>query len=111
MKSVLPQVPVNRMRGVLRFLTIGVAGAIANLSSAHAQSLTVTGPFLYYANYGPSNLGGGSAGGEEIAFGADSVVPNGNNGTFGAAFTSTSAFISEINFNPGPIDFPDLFFE
>jgi hypothetical protein len=103
------------MNRLLYSLTIVAMGATADLTPARAQSLTVTDPFLYYANYGPNNLGGGSAGGQNIAYGADSVVPNGNNGTVGGAFvtnpnTGMSEFISYINFNPGPID-PNLFFE
>ena len=114
MRNVLPNVKLSRTRRLLYFPTIVIVGATVGFSPAPAQSLTATDPFLYYANYGPNNLGSGDAGGQYIAYGADSVVPNGNNGTYGFAYVTNQStgmlnFISYINFNPGPID-PNLFF-
>ena len=67
-----------------------VAGALVGcttaetVSSAHAQ-LSVSGPFLQWDNEGPNDLSFSS--GEFIRSGADSVVPNGFNGTSGTANT------------------------
>jgi hypothetical protein len=88
-------------------------GAVGVSSSAHAAALTVTGPALYYANYGPSPLpGGGEPPGEYIAYSAESVVPNGAAGATGVATTTNqntqSTITRPINFLPGPID-PNIF--
>jgi hypothetical protein len=82
-------------------LLIGI-GAVGVSSSADATPtpLTVAGPFLYYVNQGPSTLFGG--GGDYIAYGADTVVPNGAAGTTGSFTSSTQS--GPINFIPDPVD-------
>jgi len=42
---------------MLLLLAIGIVGVP---SAGHATALTVTGPALYYANYGPNPLSGWS---------------------------------------------------
>ncbi len=105
MKAVLPEGTVNGVRSLMRLLAIGSMGALASLSSAHAQSLSVTGPFLYYVNYGANDLG--FLAGEYVAYGADSVVANGDSGTSGLA--TTTGFINSIPFSPGPADLNTFF--
>jgi hypothetical protein len=78
-------------------------------ASAQAAALTVSGPFLYYANQGPDALFG--PGGEYIAYGANSVVPTG--GTTGLATTTnidTGSLIAlPIQPDFGPVQ-PDLYY-
>jgi hypothetical protein len=83
----------------IRMLLIAI-GAVGVSSSADATALTVSGPFLYYVNEGPSTLFGG--GGDFIAYGADTVVPNGAAGTTGSFTSSTQT--GPINFLPDPVD-------
>ncbi len=104
--------PVSGARMSL-LLAMASVGAIAS-SSSHATALTVTGPALYYANYGPNPaVPNGGLVGQYIAYSAESVVPNGAAGTTGVATTTNqntqSTITRPINFTPGPID-PNLFF-
>jgi hypothetical protein len=107
MKAILRYVPVSRTIMLTCLLAVGAAEEIANSSPAHAQALNATGYFLYYVNFGPSVVYGPNSGGEDIAYGADSVVPNGNAGTVG--FATTTGFSTSIPFDPGPAD-PNTFF-
>lgn len=70
---------------VLRSTLRGFA-AIGVLSSAHAQSLVVSDPFLQWYNVGPNDLSFNT--GEFIRYGATSVTPNGFSGTVGKAVTT-----------------------
>ena len=97
-----------------------IALGIAGLSSlAHAAALTVptSDVFLQYINASPSSLFG--LGGEDIRYGANNVVPNGDAATNGVGVATTgiatttniatAALISHsIPFFPGPAD-PDNF--
>jgi hypothetical protein len=106
--------PVSGAR-MLLLLAIGFVGAIASSSAACGTVLTVTGPFLYYSNKGPSALFG--AGSERILVGANSVMPNGSGlGGFPAStgFATTtnlntgSTITQTIGFDPSPIT-PNFF--
>jgi hypothetical protein len=75
---------------MLLLLPIAFVGAIAS-SRSHGTALTVTGPALYHANYGPSPLPGGrEQPGEYVAYSAESVVPNGDAATNGVGVATTA---------------------
>ena len=101
---------------ILLPLTLGVLGAIAGTSLAHATALTVTGPALYFTNFGPLPTGAlqlAPAPGDYIAVSADTVIPNGDAATnmvdvatTGVATTTNAntgnTITIPINFNPQP---------
>jgi hypothetical protein len=88
---------------------IGVAG-ITGTSSALATPITVSGAFLQYENLGPNPLN--FTVGQNIRYGANSVVPNGSNGTTGTATTTNLSTANTINRNisffPSPVT-PNFF--
>ncbi len=110
---------------MLLLLAIAVAEAIISASSADATVLTVTGPYLFYQNVGPNVyvLGAPNPGGEDILFGAGSVIPNGNAATNGVGVATTgfatttnvatgatlTSPLLRIEFNPSPIISPNFF--
>ncbi len=74
-------------------------------TQATAAPITITTPFMNLEHRAVNSLG--FATGELIRFGADSVVPNGSNGTAGLATSTdavTGAALSRtINFSPAPV--------
>ena len=108
---------------VKNLIRAGLLLAIAAPWQAFANPVTVTRPFLQLNHFGVNSLGfnGGNAG-DFIRFGADSVTPNGSNGTTGLASTCNTVLsplnnctntinglvTRTINFNPSPLN-PNFF--
>jgi hypothetical protein len=102
---------VGLRSSLLAGAVVGCATA-ETVSSAHATQLSVSGPFLQWYNEGPNDLSFGS--GEFIWLGADSVVPNGFNGTSGTASTTNLSTGGQITSTLSPITSvvsPNLFNE
>lgn len=95
----------------MRFITLGLAGVLFGsslISGANATPLTVTDTFLQLLRVSANSIG--STPGEKIRFGANSVVPNGDNGTTGLATTNYTGQCSlnclvevPIGFFPDPV--------
>jgi Fibronectin type III domain/PEP-CTERM motif len=99
------------MAASIRHMLLTVLGIVSLSSSAHATTLNVIGPALYYLNVGANPLG--ITPGESIAFSADSVTPNGTSGTTGFATTTNVTTLAPLTlplpFHPEP-DANNLFY-
>jgi hypothetical protein len=106
----------------LPLLALAVVGGIAVAAHANATTLTVGGPYLFYQNVGPNVyvLNDPRPGGQDILFGADNVIPNGNAATNGVGVATTGFSTTTkvatgatlsfgIEFNPSPIISPNFF--
>jgi hypothetical protein len=95
---------------MMPLLTIAVVLGLIGPSSALATPITVSGAFLQYENLGPNPLN--FTVGQKIRYGANSVVPNGSNGTIGTATTTNLSTGNTINRNmsffPSPVT-PNFF--
>ena len=93
-------IPVSSVRRS-PLLALAVVGAIASAAPA-ATKLAVIGPYLFYQNVGPNVyvLGAPNPGGEDILFGADNVIPNGNAATNGVG-VATTGFATTTNVATG----------
>lgn len=75
-------------------------------SAVWAAPVTINTPFMNLENRGINSLGW--APGEQLRWGANSVVPNGTAGTTGLATQVGTGTQRTINFNPGP-SIPNFF--
>jgi hypothetical protein len=93
-----------------RFNVLAVSALLIASFQVAAEPVTITTPFLNYENRAINSLG--FTPGQFLRFGANSVVPNGTNGTTGLATTtnlSTGLTVSRtINYAPSPI-IPNFF--
>lgn len=83
----------------LRRLCAALSLASAALPG-HGTPITITQPFINFENSGSNSLGFGT--GIFFRLGANSVTPNGNNGTTGVATLAGSSMTRSIAFQPSP---------
>jgi hypothetical protein len=74
--------------------------------SAHATPVNITTPFINFENRAINSLG--FTPGQFLRVGANSVTPNGSQGTIGVAELGGTSFQTNINFAPSPL-LPNFF--
>jgi hypothetical protein len=100
---------MHKILRVISAVSIAMA-AISGIRAAAASGITITDPFLMLLHNSDNTIG--DVTGERLRFGADAVVPNGNNGTTGTGSTFNTLtgdpFSRAITFIGGVAD-PNMF--
>ena len=91
--------PANRLARAS--MAMALAAASLWVPQVLAAPVTITTPFINFENRGINSLG--FTRGEFLRFGANSVVPNGLNGTTGVASLGGTTFQTSLNFDPSPV--------
>ena len=89
---------MSRLRLVALASSAALMGAVPALTLA--TPITITTPFMNLENRAVNSLGFGV--GQFVRFGANSVVPNGANGTTGVAVSTNQVTNAPIKFNLNP---------